>query len=153
MEHDILSLMSGGDTTLAWLGAVALAAGGTAVVVGLYLQLRRWRTAPPTRTAMRRKPAPSAPAVSKPTNEPNVPPLVGVAAYRAEQGRSAESPSQPSAAEVPDLEAQDALLQRLRKAAESLEEIALRSGRAAGGSEAYQSFLTGLDVEYLHRQN
>ena len=163
MNESILTTLSGGDTALAWLGAVALAAGGTAVVVALYI-LCRHRLAsawPASRMLIRRSvPQRERPATTtlKPKPEPIVPPQVGVAAYRAERDRVRPAPQTRLESPNPSEETAgtgdlDGLLTRLRTAAGRLEDLALRGGRAAGNSESYQALITGLDVEYLHRQN
>lgn len=155
MELDMVNGMNGGNTTLAWLAAVALAAGGTAIVVTLYLQWRRWRGKPPLRKAgrpeprIRPRPVAKTQPVVETAPEPSVAAPTGVAAYRIEQTRLKTPPRD----ETPLPDSLDDLLGRLRSAAESLEALALRSGQAAGSGESYQAFLTGLDVEYLHRQS
>jgi hypothetical protein len=163
MDWDILSILNSEDKTLAWLGALALAAGGTALVVAAYIQVQRLRRRFggfglsklwPTRFSTTKTVPPVATGSDMPWQPTSAtpPPAIGVAAYRAEASRN-EVPVVPDRIEGPSLDALDGLLRRLQQAAESLEEIAVKSGRAAGASETYQTFLTGLDVEYLHRQN
>jgi len=162
MELDSLNQLANGNTTLAWIGAVALAAGGTAVVVAAYIHVHRLKSRLPGKSfaalwrargrgsdaaakpACRRKTAPA------PAAKPDA--AAGLAAYQALRDAGRSSSTKPSEPE-PGLEALDALLRRLRSAAESLEEIALRSGRLSGTHLTYDSFASGLDVEYLHRQN
>jgi len=163
MDWDVLNILNSDDKTLAWLGALALAAGGTAIVVAAYIQVQRLRrrlgefslsrlwSSRPISTEARLTAEFGADEPLHPTSA-TPPPAIGVAAYRAEATRSTK-PVVPDRIEGPSLDALDGLLRRLQYAAESLEEIALKSGRAAGASETYQTFLTGLDVEYLHRQN
>jgi len=162
MELDSLNQIADGNTTLAWIGAVALAAGGTAVVVAAYIHIQRlkrrlplpklaalWRNRGNAGNAPRAK-APVRRAASEPASKPEA--AAGLAAYQALRNAGQPAPAGPPTPE-PGLEALDALLRRLRGAAESLEEIALRSGRLSGAHMTYDSFATGLDVEYLHRQN
>lgn len=164
MDWDGLNLLQSGDTTMAWLGALALAAGCTAIIVAAYIQVQRlrgrlgafkWSRSRPARSipssVESRVPIETLPKSPHPTTV--TPPVAqGVAAYRAEQFRT-EVQAVPDRLEGPSLDALDGLFRRLQKAAESLEDIAIKSGRAAGASEAYHTLLTGLDVEYLHRQN
>ncbi len=163
MGLDILNLLESGNKTMAWLGAVALAAGGTAIVVVVYIQIQRLRRRLPGLTwpvlLTNWKPALPAHATRPRQSEVQArseikaaPAAAGLAAYRAVQ---AAVPAQPGRGETGELglEALDAMLRRLRRAAETLDEIALKSGRATGANVAYESFINGMDVEYLHRQN
>lgn len=163
MDWDVLSILNGENKTLAWLGALALAAGGTAIVVATYIQVQRlrlrlgefslslpWKARPGTPKT--KQPMATTPEIPQRPTAATPPPAIGVAAYQAEATRN-PLPVVPDRIEGPSLDALDGLLCRLQKAAAALEEVAVRSGRAAGASETYQTFLTGLDVEYLHRQN
>ncbi|MBU0742388.1 hypothetical protein KKG45_00890 [bacterium] len=163
MDLDILNLLESGNKTMAWLGAVALAAGGTAIIVAVYIQLQRWRlrlpglTWPP-RPPWRKPEAAEGAARLRPRDASASPEVktvsieAGLAAYRAVRDAGQPHPGR-MAKEEQGLEALDALLRRLHRAASALEEIALKSGRLSGAHVAYDSFVTGLDVEYLHRQN
>ncbi len=163
MDVEIMDVLQGGNKTMAWLGAVAIAAGGTALVVAIYIQIQRlkpgwtglgaharrlWRdlSAPLPRPRPRTRSDAAPPAV-----QPR-PDAAGLAAYRAVQ-TAVPVPPDRLETESAGLESLDLLLRRLRRAAESLEEIALKSGRLSGAGVGYDAFATGMDVEYLHRQN
>jgi hypothetical protein len=166
MDLDLQNLLHNGNRTLAWLAAVALAAGCTALLVTLYIQLQRLGVRWPglvrltRRTWVRRTADALKSRWSRRRSRPVPPPaparvrpdVSGLATYRASQ-RPAPQPPQPLPADMAGLEAMDALLRRLRCAAEALEEIALKTGRLSGANAGYDAFANGMDVEYLHRQN
>ena len=151
METSILGLLQGENRTIAWLFAVVLAAGGTGVVVAVYLQWQRWRRigvgqALQHRFGARRsgKPVEARPGAQTAAPVPQVRPAVqGVAAYRAVQQTAA-----PAAEPVAD-PVLDQLLSRLHAAAGRLEDAAA-AVRSVGRQEDEASAME-FDVEFVHR--
>lgn len=163
MDLDIMDVLQGGNKTMAWLGALAVAAGGTALVVAVYIQIQRLRPDWPGLAAHARRIWRSFAATAtgpRPHTRvvPEYPPArvksgaSALAAYRAVQHAAPVPPDRLETGGAGQ-ESLDLLLRRLRRAAESLEEIALKSGRLSGANAGYDAFATGMDVEYLHRQN
>ncbi len=163
MDLDILDVLQGGNKAMAWLGAVALAAGGTALIVAVYIQIQRLRPDWSGLAARARRiwrdfaavatgPRPHTRVIPDPPAKSVRHDASALAAYRAVQ-HAAPMPPDRLETETAGLESLDMLLRRLRRAAESLEEIALKSGRLSGANVGYDAFATGMDVEYLHRQN
>lgn len=160
MWQGILEFLRSADRPVAWTGAVMLAAGGTAVVVILYLQWQRWAAASARRRTHR--PAATARAAagrSAPAKPARRPDPAGLAAYRrdfvaqtapATPAAGATVPVAPPSAAGAQAAELDSLLGRLREAAARLEDLARRRiGRVPvmddpdGGPD--------LDVEFLHR--
>lgn len=175
MEHGILSFLQGADQTMAWVAAVALAAGGTALFVALYLQWQRWRSAARTRRDARRgsHPAKTAPArrSANPTGKPaeaasrNVAPAAGVAAYRqvatipqpvAAAASPGPVPTSNSFATLPAAPAPpprlDPLLARLQDAGDRLEELMRRHTSRSHEQDDLARLAAAIDVEFLHKQ-
>jgi len=136
----MLQIFESGDTTLMWLGAVAAAAVGTALIVGVYLRSMRRRAG--ARDAAGR-PAANAPLAA----------ARGLAAYQAQKKsatgasmqrqadftRTDMQPSEPVT--EASLAALEELLGRVQRAAGTLEDLAGRTRRPSRPA----------GVEYLHR--
>ncbi len=173
MERGILAFLQGADRSLAWAAAVALAAGGTALMVAFYLQWQRWRTAAATRRDARRVSAAAKTAMPRqsrksagkqPKGAPRtVAPAAGVAAYRRQVGidpaqapvPSLETASPPEvavptpAAVAPKL---DPLLARLQDAGDRLEELMRRHAHRSHEQDDLARLAAAIDVEFVHKQ-
>ena len=158
MLQGILEFLRSADRTIAWSAAVLLAAGGTAVVVVLYLQWQRLR-ARLSRPQRRTKAARPRPAASTPTRVRRPDPA-GLAVYRREDAAPATAGTTPAVVHVPvnppvapgaPAPELDSLLARLREAAARLEDLTRRRG---GGAPVIDDPDSGsmLDMEFLHRQ-
>jgi hypothetical protein len=160
---DIIGMLQNGSGALAWLTAILLALGGTAVVVAVWTQVRRGvpvstvlkaavgirqaRPAPKP-AAIEARPTPSQAAAGRPVPQQRVEPThQAVRAYQAEStmasaGAATQAPpkiiSDVQPVEAPAVLSERQLtvyLNRLRRAADTLEEIARRDAAAQGGTE------------------
>ena len=137
---DIIGQLQDGNGALAWLTAVLLALGGTAVVVAFWTQLRRGVPAMTVfKAALGLKSKPVRPQPTAASRPPAAAPLTqAVAAYQtAAQPRAerSESPARASVAGARPVLTERQLtvyLTRLRLAADSLEEVAHREASAQG---------------------
>jgi hypothetical protein len=155
---DIIGMLQDGSGALAWLTAILLALGGTAVVVAVWTQVRRGvpvatvlkaavgiRQARPAQAPHRSpgagdpKPVAAAPArEAEPSNR-------AVRAYQAESrlnpaeiAATMREPVPTAPASEPAMLTERQLtvyLNRLRRAADTLEEVARRESASSGGSE------------------
>ena len=159
---DIIAMLQDGTGALAWLTALLLALGGTAVVVAAWTQMRRGvpavtvlkaivgiKPARPARTEPAQpagRPADAAaPRSGEPVNQ-------ALRAYRAESDLNPDTaPARTPAVEHPQPEPEAALLterqltvylNRLRRAADTLEEVA--RGEAGHGAVAEERALSAI---------
>lgn len=169
MTDNVLELLQARSGPLFWASALAMAAGGTALVVTPLLALRRWRRrrAGPARQPVR--PAPAARAAAQ---------AAGLRAYRAQAGGASVTPAgvpagagaaavrAPSAATPPAAAAPESgvepgtaglgaarlapLLARLRRAAADLEDYAARDETAPPAEDKSLKTMAGA-VEYVHK--
>ncbi len=137
---DIIGMLQDGNGALAWLTAVLLALGGTAVVVAFWAQMRRGIpaiTVLKVALGFRRKARGPAPTISPVSESPqkSKPVPQGIDAYKAEAARRPTEPESsqtdvtnisPSAGNRTVLSERQltVYLTRLRRAADTLEEVA-----------------------------
>lgn len=168
MTDNVLELLQARSGPLFWVSALAMAAGGTALVIAPLLALRRWRrhAAGPARQPAR--PVPAAKAAAQ---------AAGLRAYRAQAGGAVAAaagspvaggaPAGGAADVAPPLAAAPAsgvepgavglgavrlapLLARLRRAAAELEDYAARDEAAPPAEEKGLKALAEA-VEYVHK--
>mgnify|MGYP006865125355 CR=1 FL=1 len=131
---DIIGMLQDGSGALAWITAVLLALGGTAVVVAVWSQIREG--VPPAtvlRAALGLKPQKVAPPEMAPASSSETairpqaePTHHAVRAYRNESTLTAASAEDPAPASESVLTERQltVYLNRLRQAADTLEEVA-----------------------------
>jgi len=154
---DMIGMLQDGSGAIAWLTAILLALGGTAVVMAIWTQVRRGvpvsavlkaaigirqaRTAPKP-AAHATETAPQAVQARSAPQQRTEPVHQAVRAYRSES--DLEQPGDvldvPAALrdEAPEVLSERQLtvyLNRLRRAADALEEVARRDAAPNGGSE------------------